>query len=144
MHMKFGYHSSLLMIIFVAVGLTLAGCSSSSGTETNNNNDDPPTNGGGGASGQEVEMVGQSFSPGNIEVEVGTTVTWVNSSSLVHTVTSGSNGESDGTFNSGNVAPGDEFSYTFSEVGEFDYFCIPHVNSGMVGSVNVVDSGDDS
>lgn len=141
--MKFRYSTSFLTLIFVAVGLTLAGCSSSSGTDTNNNNDDPP-NGGGGASGQEVEMVGTSFSPGTIEVEVGTTVTWVNNSSVIHTVTSGSNGESDGTFDSGNVAPGEEFSYTFNEVGEFDYFCIPHVNSGMVGTVTVVDSGDGS
>lgn len=143
--MKFRYHSSLLTTFLIAVGLTLAGCSSSSGTETNNNNDDPPNNGGGGgASGQEVEMVGQSFSPGTIEVEVGTTVRWVNSSSLVHTVTSGSNGQSDGTFDSGNVAPGEEFSYTFSEVGEFDYFCVPHYSGGMVGTVTVVDSGDGS
>jgi len=142
--MKFRYSTSFLTLIFVAVGLTLAGCSSSSGTDTNNNNDDPPNNGGGDASGQEVEMVGTSFSPGTIEVEVGTTVTWVNSSSVIHTVTSGSNGESDGTFDSGNVAPGEEFSYTFNEVGEFDYFCIPHYSGGMAGTVTVVDSGDGS
>lgn len=141
--MKFRYFS-LLTIFFIAAGLSFTACSSSSGTETNSDTGDPPTNGGGGTSGQEVEMVGQSFSPGTIEVEVGTTVTWVNSSSLVHTVTSGSNGESDGTFNSGNVSPGEEFTYTFNEVGEFDYFCIPHVNNGMVGTVTVVDSGDGS
>lgn len=141
--MKFRYFS-LLTIFFIATGLSFTACSSSSGTETNSDTSDPPTNGGGGTSGQEVEMVGQSFSPETIEVEVGTTVTWVNSSSLVHTVTSGSNGESDGTFNSGNMSPGEEFTYTFNEVGEFDYFCIPHVNNGMVGTVTVVDSGDGS
>ncbi len=140
--MKLRYYSLFLTVIFLTTGLTLVGCNSSSGTDTNYNTEEPPTNGGGEASGQQVEMSQQAFNSKNIEVEVGSTVKWVNSSSLVHTVTSGTNGESDGTFNSGNISPGETFSYTFNKVGEFNYFCIPHYSLGMVGKVAVVESND--
>jgi plastocyanin len=83
-------------------------------------------------------MEGQSFNPSNIEVEVGTTITWENKSNETHTVTSGSSGNHDGNFDSGNIAPGGEYSYTFNEVGEFDYYCIPHPN--MTGTVTVVEA----
>ncbi|MDR9419090.1 plastocyanin/azurin family copper-binding protein [Gracilimonas sp.] len=135
----------LLFIFTVLISFSMIGCSdNSSGTTNNNNNNNGNGNGGSEPSGTEVEMVGQSFSPQNIEVEVGTTVTWVNESTLIHTVTSGSNGDHDGIFDSGNIAENEEFSYTFEEVGTFDYFCRPHVNNGMVGTVTVVESDSDS
>lgn len=142
--MKLLNTNPLLLIFFTAlISFSMIGCSdNSSGTTNNHDNNDG--NGGSEPSGNEVEMVGQSFSPQNIEVEVGTTVTWVNESSLVHTVTSGSNGEHDGLFDSGNISEGEEFSYTFDEVGTFDYFCRPHVSNGMIGTVTVVDSGSEN
>lgn len=85
----------------------------------------------------EVFMVGQSFTPGTLEVEIGTTVRWENHSSEVHTVTSGSGGSADGVFDSGNISPGGSFTYTFDETGTFDYFCIPHPN--MTGTIEVTE-----
>lgn len=38
----------------------------------------------------------------------------------------GTVGWADGVFDSGNIAPGDRFSITFAEPGEFDYHCTPH------------------
>jgi len=80
-----------------------------------------------------------AFSPLQLTVAVGTTVRWVNQDSVAHTVTSGvSDGTAataDGTFDSGFVNPGDTFTYTFTEAGEFDYFCTPH--PWMIGKVIV-------
>lgn len=89
----------------------------------------------------EVTMQGHSFSPSELEVEVGTTVTWINTDNQAHTVTSGSDGEHDDLFDSGSMDPGDEFSYQFDEEGTYDYYCIPHVENGMTGTVTVT-SGD--
>ncbi|HKY11362.1 MAG TPA: plastocyanin/azurin family copper-binding protein, partial [Nitrososphaera sp.] len=80
------------------------------------------------------------YSPNPIQVSVGTTVTWTNNDSQPHTVTSGSNGQPDNKFNSSPnftplLNPGQTFSFTFTEAGEYPYFCLLHPN--MVGTVNV-------
>ncbi len=80
-----------------------------------------------------------AYSPRDITVKVGTTIQWVNEDAIAHTVTSGfsdgSVGEADGLFDSGFMNEGDTFTYTFDEVGEFSYFCLPH--PWMVGTVTV-------
>jgi plastocyanin len=81
-----------------------------------------------------------AYSPNPIQVSVGTTVTWTNNDSQPHTVTSGSNGQPDNKFNSSPnftplLNPGQTFSFTFTEEGEYPYFCLLHPN--MVGTVNV-------
>ena len=40
---------------------------------------------------------------------------------MLHTVTA-----ADGSFDSGFLEEGDTWSYTFEEVGEYEYFCVPH------------------
>lgn len=81
-----------------------------------------------------------AYSPNEITVEVGTTVTWTNDDVTLHTVSSGTVadlvGTMDGLFDSGFLAEGETFSYTFDEVGEFPYFCQPH--PWMQGTVIVV------
>jgi plastocyanin len=67
-----------------------------------------------------VEISGFTYNPATITVPVGTIVTWTNQDTDVHTVTSA------GNFDSGNMAQGDVFSYTFNEPGIFDYICTPH------------------
>jgi plastocyanin len=88
------------------------------------------------AQGQEVtvRMEDIFFDPANITVEPGTTVTWVQSGNNPHTTTS-----YDGLWDSGMIegGSGGTFSFTFEEPGTYDYFCIPHEDLGMVGSVTV-------
>jgi plastocyanin len=88
------------------------------------------------AQGREVmvRMEDNFFDPANITVEPGTMVTWVQSGNNPHTTTS-----YDGLWNSGMIegGSGGTFSFTFEEPGTFDYFCIPHEDLGMVGSVTV-------
>jgi plastocyanin len=86
--------------------------------------------------GQEVtvRMEDNFFDPANITVEPGTTVTWVQSGNNPHTTTS-----YDGLWDSGMIegGSGGTFSFTFEEPGTYDYFCIPHEDLGMIGSVTV-------
>jgi plastocyanin len=76
-----------------------------------------------------------AFSPNPIQVSVGTTVTWTNDDAQPHTVNSGENATPSGLFDSPIMAPQATFRFTFTEAGEYPYFCILHPN--MVGSVSV-------
>lgn len=76
------------------------------------------------------------YAPDNITVVIGVnnTVTWENDDPAAHTVTSTAAppGES---FNSGNMAPGTEFTHTFAEAGTYQYHCQYH--GWMTGMVVV-------
>jgi plastocyanin len=71
-----------------------------------------------------------AYTPNPITVAVGGTVTWMNNDSITHTSTA--NG---GAWNSGNMAPGANFSTTFPSAGTFQYHCTIH--PGMVGTITV-------
>ena len=61
------------------------------------------------------------YSVNELRISVGTTVTWANRDNMLHTVTA-----VDGSFDSGFLDQGETFSYTFTQPGEFEYFCLPH------------------
>ena len=62
------------------------------------------------------------FTPAKLTIRVGATVIWKNRSSAPHTVTS-----DDGTtFDSGTVAVGGTFHFTFKTAGTFSYHCNIH------------------
>jgi plastocyanin len=73
------------------------------------------------AAGSTVEIKNFAFNPTSLTVSAGTTVTWTNNDAVAHTVTA-----SDGSFDSGNLAPGDSWSHTFTAAGSFDYRCNYH------------------
>lgn len=72
------------------------------------------------------------FEPATLEIEAGTTVEWINTGSRVHTVT-GDNANWD----SGSLAPGEKFSKRFDEKGIYKYYCVPHRDMGMFGTIVV-------
>ena len=61
------------------------------------------------------------YSVNVLTIPVGTTVTWTNDDSTMHTVTA-----VDDSFDSGYYGEGESWSYTFTEAGEFEYYCLPH------------------
>ena len=71
-----------------------------------------------------------SFQPKSLSIPVGSTVTWTNNDSAPHTISA-----DDGSFDSGNMAPGSNFSHTFSTSGNVLYHCAFH--SSMHGSVEI-------
>jgi plastocyanin len=75
------------------------------------------------------------YSPATIKVAIGTnnTVVWTNNDSAHHTVTSKAG---NGSINSGDLAHGAVYNYTFTSPGTYDYICNYH--SWMAGTVVVV------
>jgi plastocyanin len=70
-----------------------------------------------------------TFSPAELTVKVGTTVTWSNHDDIPHTVVSA------GKFRSKAMDTDGTFSFTFTEAGEYKYFCSLHPH--MTGVVKV-------
>lgn len=72
----------------------------------------------------------RAFDPQEVRVRAGTTVVWTNRDAVAHTVTSGTSdrtvGTPDGRFDSGLLMEGDTFAFTFTEPGEYSYYCTPH------------------
>jgi nitrite reductase (NO-forming) len=68
------------------------------------------------------------FDPPKLTVSKGTTVTWKNGDSTMHTVTSGSaqGGESGTVFDSSYLTGGKTFQWTPNSTGTFDYYCTLH------------------
>lgn len=81
-----------------------------------------------------VSIVDMVYAPATVEVTAGTTVHWTNLDAVVHTVSA-----RDGSFNSGVMQTGVEFSQTFDEPGTYDYFCAIHPL--QAGQVVVTDPG---
>jgi plastocyanin len=80
-----------------------------------------------------VSIVDLAFSSANITVNVGDTVKWTNNGAVPHTVTSAG-----GPLDSGQLAPGETYEFTFATAGTYDYKCLNHAS--MTGTVNVVTS----
>ena len=76
-------------------------------------------------------MQNYTYQPANMQVRVGTTVTWTNQDSVPHSVTF-KNGMKD----SGLLTQGQSFSYTFNTPGTYQYYCTVHPY--MVATVTVV------
>ena len=72
------------------------------------------------------------FSPGELSVPVGATVTWVNHDDVPHTVTSAATPR---VFDSKALDTDDKYSFTFTKPGTYRYFCKVHTH--MTGSVMV-------
>lgn len=83
----------------------------------------------------DVAMQNLAFVPETNVVQSGDTVTWTNEDDVPHTVTAGARDNPSDTFDSGEIAPGDTFTFTFEEAGTYDYFCSLH--PGMSGTVVV-------
>ncbi len=81
------------------------------------------------------EETNECYSPYELSVAVGATVTWSNDDVAVHTVTSGKKVIHDGLFDSSIFMSGTTFEFTFDDVGDYDYFCLVH--PWMTGIVHV-------
>ncbi|HEX4002764.1 MAG TPA: cupredoxin family copper-binding protein [Candidatus Acidoferrales bacterium] len=71
--------------------------------------------------GTTVTIDNFSFTPKEITVAPGTTVTWVNHDDVPHTVVS-----TDKKFRSKALDTDDRFSFTFTDAGTYGYFCSVH------------------
>ena len=110
-----------LGVTLLAVVATLAACGGS----------DDDAGGGTAPQPAQVAITIQDFDFGDpATASVGDTVTVTNNDGVPHTWTS-----TDGAFDSGSLAEGDEFSFTFDEAGEYSFFCAIH--PAMTGTITV-------
>lgn len=109
-----------LLLAAVAV---LAACGS------NDTSDEALTVGG---SDETVTIDNSKYSPGNLQVPVGATVTWVNEDSAVHDAKA-----DDGSWETEHLSRGDSGSVTFETAGEYSYYCTLHPN--MKARITVVE-----
>jgi amicyanin len=121
-----------LLAACLALGFVVAGCGGNddngdSGSADTKEQPAPAAKGGGG----EVTMKDIKFSPSEVTVKVGDTVTWTNDDSVGHDVTADSFKSGD----AGGLQNGDTFEHKFAKAGTFDYVCTVH--PGMKGTVKV-------
>jgi plastocyanin len=78
-----------------------------------------------------------AFMPATLTVASGTSVTWTQRDQAPHTATSGAPGDADAgaIFASPQLAPGETFSFRFTDPGTYPYFC--EVHPRMRGVVEV-------
>jgi amicyanin len=86
--------------------------------------------GAGFAENAAVQIHDFAFSPPNVTVKAGTTLTWRNRDDIPHTVKS-----SKRLFGSGALDTDDTYSFTFNEPGTYQYFCSLHPH--MTGKIIV-------
>jgi quinohemoprotein ethanol dehydrogenase len=77
-----------------------------------------------------VQMQDYAFSPPGVTVPVGTTLSWTNTGSVVHTAT-----ENSRAWDTGDIPSGETRSITFNSAGTYNYTCSPH--PWMLGRVVV-------
>jgi plastocyanin len=70
-----------------------------------------------------------TFSPAELKVKVGDTVTWTNHDDIPHTVVSA------GKFRSKTMDTDNTFTFTFTSAGDYKYFCSLHPH--MTGMITV-------
>ncbi len=81
------------------------------------------------ADDMDVHIDNFAFKPAELTVKVGTTVTWTNRDDIPHTVVSA------GKFRSKTLDTDDKFSFTFTNAGDYRYFCSLHPH--MTGMIKV-------
>lgn len=83
-----------------------------------------------------VSIINYDFVPYQVSIAAGDTVTWTNNDAVAHTSTSDTN-----VWDSGNLAPGQSYSFVFITTGSYPYHCNYHPS--MTGIVNVAATGID-
>lgn len=107
------------------------------GVTRNNNNSSNQTSSGPGTSSQQTNQNNSSspragtinirnmmFTPSQITIAKGGTVTWTNNDTTTHTVVDDL--ANAGGPNSGDIAPGQSYSFTFTKTGSLQYHCSIH------------------
>jgi plastocyanin len=112
--------SGLVAVLAVLAVVTACGSDSGGGT-TPSASPAGSTGSGGAGDGSTVEIKNFMFSPMNLTVPAGTTVTWKFDDSTEHNVIA-----NDNSFTSSPMANGQTFTHPFSAAGTVAYHCSIH------------------
>lgn len=84
----------------------------------------------GHATAHTIVIKGMKFTPENLSIKAGDSVTWVNQDNMRHSAT-----DLNGAFDTGLLANGASATLTFGGAGRFNYRCTPHGN--MRGTITI-------
>ncbi|MCO4841519.1 MAG: cupredoxin family copper-binding protein [Yoonia sp.] len=82
------------------------------------------------ATAHTVVIKGMKFTPENLNINAGDTVTWVNEDNVRHSAT-----DLNGAFDTGLLQKGQSATMTFGGAGRFEYRCTPHAS--MRGTITI-------
>jgi plastocyanin len=125
--------STLVAIIVVAVvaiggGIALTHKSTPNNSappaSTNSTTTPPSSNQAAASTTGSIDIKNMMFTPSQITVAKGGTVTWTNNDSIAHTVVDDLSNV--GGPASGDIQPGSTYSFTFNKTGSFQYHCSIH------------------
>jgi len=105
-------------VLLLAAVLLSAACADG-GTAVTTSTTTAPADG--GSEGYQVVMESFAFTPAELTVPVGATVTWLNLHAANHDVVA-----DDGTFASPLFGTDERWSFTFTEPGTYPYICSIH------------------
>lgn len=94
-----------------------------SATESNTNSSIPSQDQSVVSTGS-IDIKNMMFTPPQISIKKGGTVTWTNNDSVVHTVTDDLTDV--GGPSSTDIQPGSTYTFTFNKTGSFQYHCTYH------------------
>ena len=121
---------AVVIVIILAVGGWLAfgnknsNNNPTSGTNNNSSQASNSTANSNQASEGKVSIQNMQFTPPQITVAKGGSVTWTNNDSITHTVVDDLSGV--GGPSSGDITPGQSYTFTFNKTGSFQYHCSIH------------------
>jgi len=120
---------AVVVILIIAGVFALTRKSNSPSYSTSSNNSTQPTSSANSQTNQssstgEISIKNMMFTPSQITVAKGGTVTWTNNDSVAHTVIDDLNNV--GGPASGDIQPGSTYSFTFNKTGSFQYHCSIH------------------
>ncbi|MGB7787588.1 cupredoxin domain-containing protein [Methanoregula sp.] len=122
------FRTVFVLLSLLALAVAITGCTA---------NQNPAPQGAGPATPAagpgSVSINNFAFSPRQVTVSQGTTVTWTNQDSVAHTVVSDA-GVPD-AFSSDPLSQGSSFTFTFTKPGTYTYHCSIHPS--MTGTVTV-------
>ncbi|KAG9322346.1 hypothetical protein KVV02_001328 [Mortierella alpina] len=86
----------------------------------------------------QVRTIGLEFSPSTLAIKAGDTVEWTMPEAIQHDVVQGSNCQYQaGGFKSDLLSNGKKYIHVFKKIGTYPYFCAPHCDRGMKGTITV-------
>lgn len=119
-------------IIFVVIAIAVIFAVNHKSHNSNNSYTSPPSSNNSNSSsssssasqGAVTITNNMIFTPSQISVSVGSTVTWTNNDNTTHTVIDDL--ANVGGPHSGDIAPGATYSYKFTKAGSYQYHCSIH------------------
>ena len=118
----------IVLVIVLAIGgalaLTHKSNNSSGYSSSNNASSSSSSNTTNAAAAGSIDIKNMMFTPPQISIAKGGSVTWTNNDSTTHTVVDDLTNV--GGPASGDIAPGSTYSFKFEKTGSFQYHCSIH------------------